>query len=89
MQKALEETERRRDLQIRYNKAHGITPRTIQKPVRDQEIDIGKKKKVPKQALPNLIINLESQMRSAAQRLDFEEAIRLRDQIAALRKEME
>ena len=89
MQKAIEETERRRDLQIRYNKAHGITPRTIQKPVRDQEIDIGKKKKVPKQALPNLIINLESQMRSAAQRLDFEEAIRLRDQIAALRKEME
>ncbi len=89
MQKALEETERRRDLQIRYNKAHGITPRTIQKPVRDQEIDIGKKKKVPKQALPNLIINLESQMRSAAQRLDFEEAIRLRDQIAALRKEMD
>lgn len=89
MQKAIEETERRRDLQIRYNKAHGITPRTIQKPVRDQEIDIGKKKKVPKQALPNLIINLESQMRSAAQRLDFEEAIRLRDQIAALRKEMD
>lgn len=89
MQKAIEETERRRALQIRYNKAHGITPRTIQKPVRDQEIDIGKKKKVPKQALPNLIINLESQMRSAAQRLDFEEAIRLRDQIAALRKEMD
>lgn len=89
MQKAMEETERRRALQIEYNTTHGITPKTIQKPVRDQEIDLGKKKKVPKSALPNLIINLESQMKSAAQRLDFEEAIRLRDQLAVLRKEME
>jgi excinuclease ABC subunit B len=89
MQKAIDETERRRALQIEYNTSHGITPKTIQKPVRDQEIDLGKKKKVPKSALPNLIINLESQMRSAAQRLDFEEAIRLRDQLTALRKEME
>lgn len=89
MQKAIDETERRRALQIEYNTSHGITPKTIQKPVRDQEIDLGKKKKVPKSALPNLIIHLESQMKSAAQRLDFEEAIRLRDQLAALRKEME
>jgi len=89
MQKAMDETERRRALQIEYNTSHGITPKTIQKPVRDQEIDLGKKKKVPKSALPNLIINLESQMKSAAQRLDFEEAIRLRDQLTALRKEME
>ncbi|MDD3574425.1 excinuclease ABC subunit UvrB [Methanospirillum sp.] len=89
MQKAIDETERRRALQIEYNISHGITPKTIQKPVRDQEIDLGKKKKVPKSALPNLIINLESQMRSAAQRLDFEEAIRLRDQLTDLRKEME
>ncbi|MDX8550153.1 excinuclease ABC subunit UvrB [Methanospirillum sp. J.3.6.1-F.2.7.3] len=89
MQKAMDETERRRALQIEYNTSHGITPKTIQKPVRDQEIDLGKKKKVPKSALPNLIINLESQMKSAAQRLDFEEAIRLRDQLAVLRKEME
>ncbi|HOL41739.1 MAG TPA: UvrB/UvrC motif-containing protein, partial [Methanospirillum sp.] len=89
MQKAIDETERRRSLQIQYNNEHGITPKTIQKPVREQVIDLGKKKKVPKSALPNLIINLESQMKSAAQRLDFEEAIRLRDQIAALRKEME
>lgn len=89
MQKAIDETERRRSLQIHYNKENGITPKTIQKPVRDQVIEPGRKKKVPKSALPNLIINLESQMKSAAQRLDFEEAIRLRDQIAALRKEME
>ena len=89
MQKAIDETERRRALQIEYNTSHGITPKTIQKPVRDQEIDLGKKKKVPKSALPNLIINLESQMKSAAQRLDFEEAIRLRDQLTALRKELE
>lgn len=89
MQKAMDETERRRALQIEYNTSHGITPKTIQKPVRDQEIDLGKEKKVPKSALPNLIINLESQMKSAAQRLDFEEAIRLRDQLTALRKELE
>ncbi|PWR73302.1 excinuclease ABC subunit UvrB [Methanospirillum stamsii] len=89
MQRALDETSRRRALQIEYNTIHGITPKTIQKPVREQEIDTGKKEKVPKKALPNLIINLESQMKSAAQRLDFEEAIKLRDQIADLRKEME
>jgi excinuclease ABC subunit B len=71
---------------MEYNRTHNIVPKTIQKPVRSEEIDLGKKKKVPKSALPNLIITLESQMKTAAQRLDFEEAIRLRDQIAALRK---
>ncbi|NLV26263.1 MAG: excinuclease ABC subunit UvrB [Methanomicrobiales archaeon] len=89
MQKALDETSRRRALQVEYNTKHGITPKTIQKPVKEQDIDIKKKKKVSKKALPNLIINLESKMKSAAQRLDFEEAIRLRDQIAEIRKEME
>ena len=88
MKTAMEETERRRALQISYNKSHGITPRTILKPVRDQEVTSLDEKAIPKQEIPNLIINLESRMKVAAQRLDFEEAIRLRDTIAKLRKDM-
>lgn len=88
MKTAMEETERRRALQISYNRSHGITPRTILKPVRDQEVTSLDEKVIPKQEIPNLIINLESRMKVAAQRLDFEEAIRLRDTIAKLRKDM-
>ncbi len=87
MKAAIEETERRRALQIAYNQTHGITPETIRKPVREEEAGAAKKKRVPKSAIPALIINLESQMKAAAQRLDFEEAIRLRDQLSALKKE--
>ncbi|MDD1723584.1 MAG: excinuclease ABC subunit UvrB, partial [Methanospirillum sp.] len=89
MKAAMDETERRRTLQIAYNTEHGIIPKTIIKPVRDQEIELSDEKQVPRSALPNLIIDLESKMKTAAQRLDFEEAIMLRDRIATLRKEVE
>lgn len=89
MRAALDETERRRALQIAYNTEHDIVPRTIVKPVRDQEIEISDDEKIPRSVIPNLIIDLESKMKTAAQRLDFEEAIMLRDRIAKLRKEVE
>ncbi len=88
MKLAMEETDRRRTLQIEYNRKHGIIPQTIKKPVREQEIELKEGKPVPKSSLPALIIDLESQMKTAAQRLNFEEAIMLRDRIAALKKEM-
>jgi excinuclease ABC subunit B len=89
MKTAMEETERRRRLQIAYNQEHNITPQTIRKPIRDQTIEISETKPVPKAAIPNLMIEIETAMRSAAQRLDFEEAILLRDRLANLKKELE
>ena len=86
MKTAIEETERRRALQIEYNTKHGITPRTIQKPVRDQEIELSEEENIPQSSIPNLIIELESKMKAAAQRLDFEEAIQLRDRLSKIRK---
>jgi len=89
MQTAMDETERRRSLQMGYNTEHGITPQTIKKPVREQEIELSVDKPVPKSSIPAMIIDLESQMKTAAQLLNFEDAIMLRDKIAALKKELE
>ncbi|PWR73190.1 excinuclease ABC subunit UvrB [Methanospirillum lacunae] len=89
MQTAMDETDRRRNLQIEYNKENGITPQTIRKPIREQEIELPVGKPVPKSSIPALIIDLESQMKTAAQLLNFEEAIMLRDKIAALKKDLE
>jgi excinuclease ABC subunit B len=88
MKKAMEETNRRRTLQIAYNNQHGITPQTIRKPVREQETELTEGKAVPRKSIPAMLIDLESQMKIAAQRLDFEEAIMLRDRISALKKEL-
>ncbi len=89
MKTAIDETERRRSLQMGYNKKHNITPQTIKKPVREQEIELPAGKPVPKSSIPAMIIDLEAQMKTAAQLLNFEDAIMLRDKIAALKKELE
>nr|WP_319538056.1 excinuclease ABC subunit UvrB [uncultured Methanospirillum sp.] len=89
MQTAMDETERRRSLQMGYNKEHNITPQTIKKPVREQEIELPAGKPVQKSSIPAMIIDLEAQMKTAAQLLNFEEAIMLRDKIGALKKELE
>ncbi len=86
---ALSETERRRTLQIEYNRVNGITPRTIIKAVREKEVDVKDTRHIPKTDLPNLIVELESGMKAAAENLDFEEAIRLRDQISEMKKRIE
>ena len=89
IKKAVSETERRRNMQLKFNKAHGIVPVTIKKPVREKEIDIKDIKHIPKAEIPNLIIELEADMDAAAEALDFERAIVLRDRIRQLSEETE
>ena len=97
MRLALDETERRRAIQMAYNEEHGITPKTIQKSVRDL-ISISKKvareemqlKKDPesmsKKELEKLIQDVEKKMKKAAAELNFEAAAQLRDQMVELKK---
>ncbi|UCG68947.1 MAG: excinuclease ABC subunit UvrB [Thermoplasmata archaeon] len=85
---AVEETERRRNLQVAFNKEQGITPETIVKPIKEKEVDIKDTKHVPKKEIPNVIIELESRMRDAAEKLDFEKAIELRETVKKLRERM-
>jgi len=88
MKRALAETKRRRELQVAFNKKHGIVPQTIKKPVKEKEVDIRDTKHVPKTEIPNVMIDLEKQMRDAAENLDFERAIALRDQIKKLNERL-
>ncbi len=99
MRKAIDETQRRRELQEAYNKEHGITPKTIQKSVRDL-ISISKAvaqtesrmekdpESMSKKELEKLIQKVEKQMRSAAADLNFEQAAELRDKMIELRKSL-
>ena len=97
MRKAIEETERRRKVQMKYNEEHGITPQTIRKAVRDL-ISISKEitkeqaafEKDPESMnlgeLRKLIAEVEKKMRRAAADLNFEAAAELRDRMLELRK---
>jgi len=85
---ALSETERRRDLQVEYNRKHGIEPKTIIKPVKEKEIDLKDTKNIPKKNVPKMIREAEKEMKDAADRLDFERAIYMRDRIKELKKRM-
>ncbi len=93
IRRAVEETERRRKLQIDYNKKHGIIPKTISKKISSILPDVDKMlalemKPVPKSeaALKKLIAEKEREMKEAAQKLDFELAAVLRDEIKHLRE---
>jgi len=86
IKRAMAETERRRTMQLAYNARHGITPQTIQKPIREKEVEIADIRHVPRSEIPNLIIELEADMREAAERLEFERAIALRDTIRKLQE---
>lgn len=88
IQKAMEETERRRKLQIDFNEKHGITPQTIRKPIREQVAEISDVKYVPKAEIPSLIIQYEAEMNLAAEMLDFERAIHMRDLIRDLERKL-
>ncbi len=81
---AVNETNRRRKLQLDYNKKHKITPTTIVKPIKEKVVEISDTKHVPKQEIPNLMIELDVQMRAAADKLDFETAIAIREKIKKL-----
>ncbi len=83
---AVSETERRRALQKEYNRIHGIVPETIIKAIPEKEVDLKDTKHIPRQDIPNLIVELEARMKVAAENLEFEEAIRVRDRIRSLKE---
>ena len=91
MKGAIDETNRRREIQMRYNEQNGITPASIKKRVADV-IEIGKKvkpesdKKLSKLERDKLIEKLTLEMKDAAKRLEFEQAAYIRDRIKELRK---
>ena len=87
MQRAIDETNRRREIQDGYNKAHGITPKTIVKPITNT-LEITKKintTKIDSKSIPNQIEKLTALMNQCAKELDFERAILLREQIQELK----
>jgi excinuclease ABC subunit B len=96
MDRAIKETERRRKIQEEYNTKHGITPKTIQKAIRDhlhvereeksEELDISK---IPSDELTRLVKDLERKMNFASQNLQFEEAAKYRDMISGIRQQQE
>ena len=96
IKRAIEETERRRQIQIEYNEDHGITPETVKKAVKDivQEMRAAEPKaeyrtqELSPHEVAGLIAELEGEMFEAAKRLEFERAAALRDEIKELRKEL-
>ena len=103
MQRAIEETERRRTIQNEYNEAHGITPKTIEKPIvpliemtlvaAEGKEPYGRqdskaKKKLAKKDRENLVKSLLREMQQASRALEFERAAELRDMIVELKGEL-
>ncbi|MDR2202449.1 MAG: excinuclease ABC subunit UvrB [Clostridiales bacterium] len=87
MRRAIDETNRRRDKQSRYNAEHGITPRTIIKPIKNTiAITAKAAEQINADEIPRMIDNLKGLMNAAAGSLDFETAIKLRDRIAELKR---
>ncbi len=95
---AIEETQRRRSIQEAYNKEHGITPKTIQKGVRDvirattaaeepETYEATPAKKMTKKEREKTIAKMEAEMKEAAKALDFERAAELRDLLLELKAE--
>jgi excinuclease ABC subunit B len=99
MEKAISETRRRREIQVKYNEEHGITPKTIKKAVHDvikatiaaeeqEEYTIADKYgKMSKKEREKVIAKLEQEMKEAAKALDFEKAAELRDIVFELKAE--
>jgi excinuclease ABC subunit B len=96
MRLALDETDRRRSIQVAYNEAHGISPVGIHKAIRDMTDHVRKIAEekgtysvdggMPKEEITRMVIELEKQMKQAAKALEFEKAAMLRDQVIQLRR---
>ncbi len=98
MEKAITETNRRREVQQEYNTEHNITPRSVRKDIsaglraiipEKEEVAKLDLKRIPPEELPSLIKELQSQMKLAAANLDFEQAALLRDQIEEIKQTQE
>jgi excinuclease ABC subunit B len=100
MARAVEETNRRREIQSGYNERYGITPETIRKEIRDMldsvyerdyvTVPVVEEEAVQYRTVEDMdrqITEIEKRMKKAADRLEFEEAARLRDQAQKLREE--
>ena len=91
MKIAIEETERRRKIQEKYNEEHNITPKTIMKEIREVVSNTNeteeKEIKMSKQEKQNLMIKIENEMKEAAKIMDFERAMELRDILFELKSE--
>jgi len=95
MRKAIEETERRRRIQLAYNQRHGITPQSIRKAVRDltdrlrlvaeSGPEYRVRDRIPRDELYRMVKELEAEMKAAARALEFERAALIRDQLFELR----
>jgi excinuclease ABC subunit B len=97
MAKAIGETRRRRELQVAYNKEHGIEPRTVRKEIRDILSMIGateethmdlRREKLPRDVAMRMAADLDKKMREYAANLEFEKAAALRDELIELRKQI-
>ncbi|TLY02627.1 MAG: excinuclease ABC subunit UvrB [Thaumarchaeota archaeon] len=90
MKQAVEETERRRKKQLEYNKKHGITPKTIVKPIPEGAKGIGdigvEAKSMTRQDLIKLAVETEATMKRFAEELEFEKAIMFREKLSKIRK---
>jgi excinuclease ABC subunit B len=96
MKRAIDETTRRRNYQKNYNKKHHITPKSIQKAIREDRLAGAKRaqkelpkvdiSKIPKEEISRLLSDLENQMNLASKNLEFEKAAGLRDEIAEIKK---
>ena len=97
MARAIGETRRRRELQLAYNKEHGIEPRSVRKEVRDilsmvgaseeRKADINREK-LPREVAIRMAAEIEKKMRDFAANLEFEKAAALRDELVELRKQV-
>ncbi|MFR6018521.1 MAG: excinuclease ABC subunit UvrB [Paraclostridium sordellii] len=97
MQSAIDETKRRREIQMHYNIEHGITPKTIEKGIRkgieatvvaDEEAIYGNVNETDESSIKESIENLQEEMMEAAQNLQFERAAELRDKIKELEEKL-
>jgi excinuclease ABC subunit B len=89
IKRAVAETYRRRDIQVKYNVKHGITPKTIIKEIKKPEVEVLDIKHIPKGAIPETIEDMTKRMNQAADELNFELAIVLRERMKQLQKRLE
>jgi excinuclease ABC subunit B len=83
---AVAETARRRKLQMEHNEKHGIVPKTIIKAIQEKMVELKDVKHIPKKEIPKMVEGMEKEMMEAAEQLNFERAIYLRDKIKEYKK---